>query len=140
MITRFFEHIKRQPRSVRDRYAFSGAVTFTACIAFIWLIQFQPITNQGQTATVSTSAQQDGSGNFSQPFSNLFRIFREQTPSSSTQTGGGLNELQSAIQQSVQVVQGEEEEVVSTEYLEDKGDELASSTEESGEDSVSALE
>ena len=140
MITRFFKYIKRQPRSVRDRYAFSGAVTFTACIAFMWLIQFQPITSQGQTATVSVSAQQDGSGNFSQPFSNLFRIFREQTPSSPAQTGGGLNELQSAIQQSVQVVQDEERETISPELLENESDELTGSTERNEEDPESVVE
>ncbi len=70
MLIRFFRHIRRQPKKVRNNYALGIAMTFTGIVALVWIVNTlnQGIVPEGELATNKESI----------PFSNLFKQTKEQ--------------------------------------------------------------
>lgn len=74
MIRRFLQHIREQPRSVRDSYALSGAICGTVVVALLWLVQ-GPVMFQSATPEPAAVAdtEQSASG---VPFGGFARQFQ----------------------------------------------------------------
>ena len=70
MIRRFFRHIRRQPKPVRDRYAFSFAAVFTGGVTMIWLMNTTVLDFASSDIT-----QKEGSN---APFSTMIKQSKEQ--------------------------------------------------------------
>jgi len=70
MIRRFFRHIRRQPKPVRDRYAFSFAAVFTGGVTMIWLMNTTVLDFASQDI-----AQKEGSN---APFATMIKQSKEQ--------------------------------------------------------------
>ncbi len=87
MITKLLKHLYRQPKNVRNNYAFGIATVFTGVVALVWLIgspkqDFIPLNiSEGKT-----------------PFSNLLKQSKEQ-----------LASLKSAVSESTEGVLNDQE-------------------------------
>ena len=82
MWQRLFQHVREQPRSVRDSYAMGGAVVVTGLVAVLWMLQGpgfatvsdRPAAQEGQLAAQSAAPATEGST----PFSSFWRQMRAQ--------------------------------------------------------------
>lgn len=87
MITKLLKHLYRQPKNVRNNYAFGIATVFTGVVALVWLVSspkqdFIPLNiSEGKT-----------------PFSNLLKQSKEQ-----------LASLKSAVSESTEGVLNDQE-------------------------------
>lgn len=75
MFRKIQQHIYKQPRSVRDQYAFAGAVICTGLIALVWVTTGPGVVggNVADTTAQAPAAEQTSA----QPFSRMFDSIQE---------------------------------------------------------------
>jgi hypothetical protein len=74
MLLKKIESLRKQPKHIRNRYAFGTAATVTLIIALVWSVSL-PGRFYGQSTTNNTDS--DGSEKISETFSNLSNTISE---------------------------------------------------------------
>jgi hypothetical protein len=111
---RFFQYIRRQPKTVRDNYAFGIAAGFTAIVFGFWILS-SPTNNLGGAQI----AEEEGG---SSPFSTLINQTKEQFASVKKSITGTSTESQTEVvpeeQKSNEIILSEEDIEIAASKLE----------------------
>ncbi len=68
---KFFQHLRRQPKSVRDNYALGFSAVFTLAVFLVWLVAFPGFNATSSAVAVEAESKQ-------RPFATFLKQSKEQ--------------------------------------------------------------